>query len=297
MARSLDGGPLSDAARRWLEKSPYAQTLGVELEELSETGARLALPYKDENTNPGRALHGGVAASLVALGAQVVARAALGDESGPWHTCAVQISYLAAAIGEPLAARATLLRRGKELCFVEVDVATPDGKSIAHGMTTVRGRFGAAEPSLPTVIGEDAPGDPGPMGPHISRTPFMGRLGIHVEHMRNAQSRILLPLAEHNTDEGRGVHEGAVLALLDTTGAMAAWALTGPGPFKASTPAVQAQILAAPPRADLVAYGNVAHRDRELFFCDVEVGSASDRRLVARGTVVYRIVGPEDARR
>jgi len=282
-----------DAVRRWLEKSPYAQTLGVQVEELSASAARLFLPYRDDNTNPGRALHGGVAASLVAFGAQGLARAALGEESGPWHTCALQVSYLAAAIGEPVAARATLLRKGKELCFVEVELETPDGKQIAHGTATVRGRFGAPEPNLPPVIGEDAPGDPGPMGLHIARTPFMGRLGIHVEHMRNAQSRILLPLAEHNTDEGRGVHEGAVLALLDTTGAMAAWALTGPGPFKASTPSMQAQILLPPPRADLVAYGNVVHRDRELFLCDVEVGSVPERRLVARGTVVYRIVGAD----
>jgi uncharacterized protein (TIGR00369 family) len=282
-----------DAVRRWLEKSPYAQTLGVQVEELTASGARLFLPYRDDNTNPGRALHGGVAASLVAFGAQSLARAALGEASGPWHTCAVQVSYLAAAIGEPVTARALLLRKGKELCFVEVELQTPDGKQIAHGTATVRGRFGAPEPNVPPVIGEDAPGDPGPMGPHISRTPFMGRLGIHVEHMRNAQSRILLPLAEHNTDEGRGVHEGAVLALLDTTGAMAAWALTGPGHFKASTPSMQAQILLPPPRADLVAYGNVVHRDRELFLCDVEVGSAPQRRLVARGTVVYRIVGAD----
>jgi len=71
---------------------------------------------------------------------------------------------------------------------------------------------------------------------------------------------------------------------------MAAWALTGPGPYKASTPSLQAQILAPPPRGDLVGYGQVVHRDRELFLCDVEIGSAADRRLVARGTVVYRIV-------
>ncbi|HKE10557.1 MAG TPA: hotdog fold thioesterase [Myxococcota bacterium] len=282
-----------DAARRWLEKSPYAQTLGVQLEALTPSSARLVLPYREDNTNPGRALHGGVAASLVALGAQSLARAALGDSAGPWHTCALQVSYLAAAIGEAVEAHATLLRKGKELCVIEVELETPDRKQIAHGTATVRGRFGAPEPNVPPVIGEDAPGDPGPLGPHIARTPFMGRLGIHVEHMRNAQSRILLPLAEHNTDEGRGVHEGAVLALLDTTGAMAAWALTGPGRFKASTPSMQAQILVPPPRADLVAYGNVVHRDRELFWCDVEVGSAPDRRLIARGTVVYRIVGAD----
>jgi acyl-coenzyme A thioesterase PaaI-like protein len=81
-----------------------------------------------------------------------------------------------------------------------------------------------------------------------------------------------------------------VLALLDTTGAMAAWAVTGPGAFKASTPAIQAQILAPAPRADLVAYGRNVARDGELFWSDVEVATAKEGRVVARGSVLYRIV-------
>ena len=38
---------------------------------------------------------------------------------------------------------------------------------------------------------------------------------------------------------------------------MAAWATTGSGPYKASTPALQAQILAPPEGVDLVAYGRL----------------------------------------
>ena len=86
------------------------------------------------------------------------------------------------------------------------------------------------------------------------------------------------------------MHEGAVLALLDTTGAMAAWAETGPGPYKASTPALQAQILTTPPKQDLVAYGRVVQRDADGFWSDVEVAGQGDGRVVARGTVLYRIV-------
>jgi acyl-coenzyme A thioesterase PaaI-like protein len=71
---------------------------------------------------------------------------------------------------------------------------------------------------------------------------------------------------------------------------MAAWAETGPGHFQASTPALQAQLLAPPPGEDLVAFGRVVHRDGEIFWSDVEVAVAADLRLVARGTVLYRIV-------
>lgn len=279
-----------EAVRAWIEKSPYSADLGVQAVELSESSARLRLPYKDENSNPGRALHGGCAASLAIIGGQAVAHAALGGDSGPWHCFGVQVNYLAAAIGEEVTAEARLLRRGKELCFAEVEVATTEGKAIAHATMGVRARFGAGAAQLEAARGDDGAADPGPMGPHIGRTPFMGRRGIRVEHMSGGRSRLVLPYAEHNADLGGGVHEGALLALFDTTGAMAAWAETGPGRYKASTPAIQAQVLAPPPRDDLVSYGRVAQRDRELFWSEVELASVSDGRRIARGTVVYRIL-------
>jgi uncharacterized protein (TIGR00369 family) len=276
--------------RDWIERSPYARALGIELASLEAGSARLLLPFREENTNPGQVLHGGVAASLAAAGAQVVARASLGAESGPWHTAALQVNYLAAAKAEAVLADARLLRQGKELCFVEVDVHTRDGKPIAHATTVARGRFGSGPAELPPSAGDQGESDPGTMGPHIGRIPFMGRRGIVVEHMTGGTSRVTMPFAEQNADASGGVHEGALLALLDTTGAMASWAVTGAGPYKASTPSLQAQILAPLAKDDLVAYGRNVQRDGEMFWSDAEVAGASDGRVVARGTVVYRIV-------
>lgn len=274
--------------RSWIEGSPYAAGLGVTVDDLSDTTLCLRLPYRQENTNPGRVLHGGVAASLVSISSQALARVALGVESGPWHGVGVQVTYLAAAVGEEVRANARLLRRGKQLCFVDVEVVTAAGKPVAKGLATLRGRFGAPDAVLCRAAGDDGAQDPGVMGPHIVRTPFMGRLGLRVEHMQGGRSRLVLPWRDGNADAGGGVHEGAVLALLDTTGAMAGWAETGPGRFKASTPTIQAQILAPPSRTDLVAFGRMAQRDQELFLCDVEICAAEG--LVARGTVIYRIV-------
>ena len=52
---------------------------------------------------------------------------------------------------------------------------------------------------------------------------------------------------------------------------MASWAVTGFGPYKAGTPSMQAQILAPPPKDDLVAYGRNVQRDGAIFFSDAEV--------------------------
>jgi len=279
-----------DEIRKWVEESPYSQFLGIRLEHLDETSARLVLPYQDENSNPGKALHGGCAASLGAIGGQVVARAALGPETGSWHNAQMQVSYLAAAIGEEVVAEAQLLRRGKQLCFVSIDVKTREDKPIARITTTVRGRMGADSAELGTTSGDHGESDPGVMGPHIGKIPFIGNRAISVEHMTGGTSRLVMPFTEPNADLSGGVHEGAVLALLDTTGAMGSWAESGPGPYKASTASMQLQILAPTPKTDLVAYGRCVQRDNEIFWTDVEVARADTGHVVSRGTVLYRIV-------
>jgi len=108
--------------------------------------------------------------------------------------------------------------------------------------------------------------------------------------MTGGTSRIVMPAGEKNADLSGGIHEGALLALLDTAGAMASWAETGPGAYKASTPALQAQILAPRVAEDVVAYGRLVQRDGDAFWADVEVVGQSSAQVVGRGTVLYRIV-------
>jgi uncharacterized protein (TIGR00369 family) len=279
-----------DEIKAWVEESPYSKFLGVKLDAIDETSARLLLPYQDENSNPGKALHGGCAASIGAIAGQAIARMVLGADAGPYHTAQMQVSYLAAAIGEDVVAEARLLRRGRELCFVAIDVNTAEGKPIASVTTTVRGRFAREDADYYVSQGDHGESDPGVMGPHIGRVPFIGNRGISVEHMTGGTSRLVMPLIENNCDASGGVHEGAVLALLDTAGAMASWAESGPGNFKASTASMQMQILGPAPKGDLIAYGRCVQNDNEIYWTDVEVASAADGRVSARGTVLYRIV-------
>jgi len=279
-----------DAIKKWVEQSPYSKFLGVKLDQIDESGARLCLPYQDANSNPGKALHGGCAASIGAIAGQAIARTALGEEAGPFHTAQMQVSYLAAAVDEEVVAEARLLRKGRELCFVGVDVKTQGGKPIASITTTVRGRFGDDDANYYVSPGDHGEADPGVMGPHIGKVPFIGNRGIEVQHMVGGTSRLAMPLIEENCDLSGGVHEGAVLALLDTTGAMASWAESGPGRYKASTASMQLQILGPAPKGDLIAYGRCVQNHNEIYWSDVEVAGLADGKVVARGTVLYRIV-------
>ncbi len=274
--------------RRWVEESSFGQSLGVRLASVGDERVVVELPFAEHNANPGDALHGGCAASLGVIGAQVLARSALGVAAGPFHAAACQVSYLAAAIAEPVVATSSLLRRGKELVFSDTLVTTGEGKKIAQISCLVRG--GSPDGGDVQAEGDDGRADPGEMGPFIGMLPFAAARRLTVEHMAGSQSRIAMPGGDANADLDGGVHEGALLALLDTTGAMASWAATGPGRFKASTAALQAQVLGSVPAVDLVGYGRVVQRSGDLFWSDVEIAVEGSGRLCARGTVVYRIV-------
>ncbi len=279
-----------DDVKQWIEAAPYCRALGLELDAIDPAHAMLRLPYSDANSNPGKALHGGCAASIGAIAGHALTRAALGVEAVPLHTAQMQVSYLAAAIGEDVIAEARLLRKGRALCFVGVDVHTTEGKPIARITTTVCGRFGDASQAYAISARDHGESEPGPMGASIGLIPFIDRRGIRVEHMTAGRSRLVMPHRAENEDAEGGIHEGAVLALLDTTGAMAAWAEAGVGRKKASTPSLQMQIYGPTAASDLVAYGRAVQRVGDVFWSDVEVADARTGRVSARGTVFYRIV-------
>jgi acyl-coenzyme A thioesterase PaaI-like protein len=227
------------AVERWIAESPYSRFLGVELAERATTRSCCGSPGRELQS---RGRRGGCAASLGAIGAQALTRAALGPDTGTWHTAGLQVSYLAAAIGETILARARLLRRGKEMCFAEVDIETEDRKPSAHVPAAVRGRFGAPAGELPKSGGVQGRADPGTMGPHIGAVAFIGNRGIRVEHMTGGSSRLVMPWRDTTADQDGNVHEGAVLALLDTR-ARWRWAETEPWPQGVDA-AIQAQIPA-----------------------------------------------------
>jgi uncharacterized protein (TIGR00369 family) len=278
--------------KSWVEESGYSKELGIEARNITDEGAELYLPFAEGNSNPGGALHGGVYASMSIIGAHAAARTALGPDVGPFHTTGFQINYLSAAISEAVSAKARLLRRGKELAFVEVMCTSEAGKDVSHATLMIRGRQGKGAAIGPVTRGDAGEADPGEMGAFVTGSvPFIKNRGISIDHMAGTTSRLTMPWKEsHGDNVSGGTHEGAALALLDTAGAMAGWAVTGMGAYKASTPSMQAQVLAIPPAEDLVAYARVAYQDDEIFYSDVEVAGVEDQKVCARGTILYRIV-------
>jgi uncharacterized protein (TIGR00369 family) len=292
------------------EAMPYARSLGIRVERIAPERVRLRVPYKDENSNPGKALHGGVAASTIGIAGALAAWT--GFRPSPAleaSTLDLSVSYLAAAIGEDIVAEAAVLRRGKEIVYSEVDVRNDAGKAIAKGLVTYRGLDGALQPpaaSRQREVVPDAvvPAPPAGGGaedvPTLARTivsvPFMARLGLTITYMREGRARITMPYDPAHGDGAGALHEGALAALIDTTGAMASWSITGIDfRYKASTVGIHVSYHARAVGESVAAVAQTLRRNNEIFLNEVAVRGATSARLLATGSVTYRIVVPDES--
>jgi uncharacterized protein (TIGR00369 family) len=293
----MDGAAL----RTRCEQVPYHAGLGLRVESIEPDRVRLRVPYKDENSNPGRALHGGVAASTIAIAGGLAAWTGIEEKPGlETSTLDLSVNYLAAAIGEDIVATAEVLRRGKEIVYSEVDVRTGAGKRIAIGLVTFRAFDRAANPGADDRQRTTA-------APAVSAarsnvkganafvlTPFIARLGLSVEHAHGGEAMLAMPFAPQHADADGAVHEGALAALIDTTGALASWSITGLDMrFKASTVGIHANFH-APARGETVAaHARTLRRNNEIFLNQVTVSGRTSGVVVATGSVTYRIVVAE----
>lgn len=274
----------------WISQSPYAWALGIHFGKADDAGVVLSLPHNAANENQSGVLHGGVAASVAAMTSMAVARSEPTTAAGPWHTATISISYLNAAIGVDLRAVGRQTRRGRDLVFVQSEMAVGSGPAIATAQSVVRGCAG--KPPAPPLVAQEPPKakvEP-PAARRVQENSFMAGRNIELTLQEDGQAVMRMGSLEANANADGGLDEGAVLALMDSAGAMAAWSITGQGPYRASTPAIQAGFFGPVPLEDVVAVARVVQRDNEIFWSDVLCSLASTRQAIARATVLYRIV-------
>jgi uncharacterized protein (TIGR00369 family) len=279
------------------EAIPYCAGLGLRVEAVDADRVRLRLPYRDENSNPGRALHGGVAASLIDIAGGLGAWTGLDDRPGlETSTLDLSVNYLAAAIGEDVVATAEVLRRGKEIVYSQVDVRTDAGKRIAVGLVTFRAFDRLANPAAAerqrTTAAAGVAGHEKVKGADLFvMAPYIGRLGMTVDAAHGGESVLAMPFRDELGDGAGALHEGALAALIDTSGALASWSLTGLNMrFKASTVGIHANYHAPATGEDVVAHARTLRRNNEIFLNQVELSGRASGIVVATGSVTYRIV-------
>ena len=121
-------------------------------------------------------------------------------------------------------------------------------------------------------------------------TPFLGGLGIVFERYVPDEATIRLPFRPDLTNDGTYYHGGVIAAVLDTTGAAAAWSNHDfDKGARASTVAMSIQYVGACKQSDLVCHARVVKRGKELTFTEITATDA-DGAVVAHAVQTYRIV-------
>lgn len=252
---------------------------------MAEERVRLRLPFDPRLTNNGSVLHGGLAAALSGIASRALWLAAGGD--GLAQCASLHVSYVSAAEGD-LWVTAHRVRVGRNVCFARIEIDSAGSRRVADALVTLRIRSTRA-PAMRAhaAVPEVEPGPPPPA--RIVRAPFLQRMGFDVRGLGEGASHAVLPWRPELAD-GPGFHEGALLALVDSAGAMSSHAAHGGSASRNATIALQAQIVAPElPGADLVAFGRCATRDDDVFWNEVRIARDSSRELLARGSVIYRI--------
>ena len=133
--------PLSgaDFIRQFFPNSPFVAHLGIQLTDIQPGVATLTLPYASALVTIGTIVHGGAIASLIDTAAMV---AAWSDADVPAKargtTVNLSVAYLASAEKEDLQAVARVLRRGRNLVYLDVEVRGASGNAIAKGLVTYK---------------------------------------------------------------------------------------------------------------------------------------------------------------
>lgn len=118
---------------RWRERrSPLGDKLGMRLLEGGDGRAQFLLPFDHTNTTVANVVHGGAILSL----ADSAATAAIWStveklDQYRGLTIDLSMSFISAARGADLLANASVLKRGRSVCYADVEVVTADGELIA----------------------------------------------------------------------------------------------------------------------------------------------------------------------
>jgi len=127
-----------DFVTEFMRHSPFGTGLGLRLEHIENDRARVVLPYDESVTTYADIVHGGAVSTLVDVAATAAAWSAAEPTDTPrGATIGLSVDFLRAARAGDLEADARVIRRGRSICFCEVDVRLGDAL-VAKGLVSYK---------------------------------------------------------------------------------------------------------------------------------------------------------------
>lgn len=132
-----------EAYKAEFDDKPYHRMLGVTLVERRPGYGKIVLT-RDENTPTGigGSVHGGVLAAMVDIVMLVAIFAEMREGEQPAGTAELGITYLRQSHGDHIYAEANVVKRGRQLSLVEVDITDDENRLCARGRTLYAFRAG-----------------------------------------------------------------------------------------------------------------------------------------------------------
>ena len=121
---------------------PFSTLLGLQIDKVRKDFCRIRLPFRPELRTAAEIVHGGAIASLIDSAGVVAVWSNVDPNVTRGATINLTVNYMAAAEGVDLTAEAQVIRRGRSVVFVDVDVTSPTGERIAKGLVTYKLGYG-----------------------------------------------------------------------------------------------------------------------------------------------------------
>jgi uncharacterized protein (TIGR00369 family) len=121
--------------RDGISRIPYAQLLGINFEDATRGAATLSMSARPELERFGRIMHGGALASLADTASAFAVLSTLEDETQT-VTVDLTLHYLRPVTEGKLTARARVVRGGRRLATVSVEIFDESGALVVTALTT-----------------------------------------------------------------------------------------------------------------------------------------------------------------
>jgi uncharacterized protein (TIGR00369 family) len=284
-----------EQARARFGRDAFAKNLGMTITELADDRAMLVLPYRPDHMNAGGVLNGGASASLVTMTGTLAAWTGLDVDAKTALRCVdLSVQYLNAAREDDVVAEARVLRRGRDLVFLDVAARSRADVPICRGLLTYEtADHGGHAPRLRADhILLPAPTPSITSVRHRLFRGYVSKLGITPAHESPGRVRLHMPCTPMHLNETGDLHAGALASIVDIAAVAASWSLVPRQPgTRGSTIGVQVTFPTTTKDA-VIADAHVQQRSESLLFSTVHVTTVTSGELVAMGQVSYRLLEP-----
>ena len=126
--------PMNEGFFDRFDDLPFHQFLGLKIHQAEKDRVTLRL-HRTEQTPQGigGSVNGGVLATMVDMAAVAAVFTDVPENVAPAGTADLQITYLRQASGDFVDAVAWVVKRGRQLCTIQVEILNPEGRCCCIG--------------------------------------------------------------------------------------------------------------------------------------------------------------------